>query len=160
MALYTVLSRGPIRKFLKKQKEPYIAKVALEAFYEKTNPFHGVRVNEEFFIVDKSVLGFCVFNTSDIAWVYPRVTNMKMYGVVPMGHINGVGFRTRDGVEYQITVATKGAVQEVIDYLFPRLPGAVFGYNQTLIKTWNESIKGGHKIWDELATVQHKMKNA
>lgn len=155
MALYNVINNRTIEKFLKKQENPLEARQALEAFYENTTPVHGVRVNERFFIIDRSVLGFCLLDPKEIAWVYPRVTNMKLYGVIPTGHINGVGIRTRDGVEYQATVATKGAMDELFRHLFDYLPGAVFGYNQKMVSVWNESIKDGHKIWDELARMQH-----
>ena len=156
MALYNFISNRPIEKFLKKQDRPMEARRALEAFYENTRPVHGVRVNEQFFIIDRSVLGFCLLDPKEIAWVYPRVTDMKLYGVIPTGSIKGVGIRTRDGVEYQATVASKAAMDELFRYLFDKLPGAVFGYNRQMVSVWNESIKDEHKIWDELARMQHE----
>ncbi|MBQ3078546.1 MAG: hypothetical protein IJC48_00920 [Clostridia bacterium] len=159
MPLTNLFNKYAVENFLKKQPEPDQARIALEAFYENTPSVQGIRVNDEFLIIDRSVLGFHILHTSDIAWVYPKRLNMKLYGVIPTGGFNSMVFRTRSGQEHPAVVATKGASEELYKYLYTRIPGAVFGYSEELARVWNESIKGGHETWDKLARAQHMMRS-
>ena len=71
-------------------------------------------------------LGFQILKNSDIVWVYHLNTKAKLYGVVTTGSFHAVALRTEDGGDHRaLTMGTNGA-QELLQYLFPRLPPGIF----------------------------------
>lgn len=153
MALNSWKNRGKVDKFVKAQANPEAARKALEQFYENTPAMNGVRVNSEFTVIESLV--FNVAKTSDILWVYHYCNQVNLYGAIPTGRTHAIKMRTRDGQEYSAVVPTKAAAENLLKFLYERMPGAVFGYNQQLVELWKTSANEQHAIFDILALNQH-----
>lgn len=157
MAFDTLLHRGEIRRFLKDQKNPEKVRKELERLYETAAPVHGVRIDEKYTIIENK-LGFQILKNSDIVWVYHLNTKAKLYGVVTTGSFHAVALRTEDGGDHRaLTMGTNGA-QELLQYLFPRLPQAFFGYSDEIVQVWNQGVQkqGKHADMRMLGMMQHQ----
>lgn len=153
MALNSWKNRGKVDKFVKAQADPKAARMALEKFYENTPAMNGVRVNSEFVVIESLV--FNVAKASDVIWVYHYSNQVNLYGVIPTARTHAIKMRTRDGQEFSAVVPTDTAAKNLMRFLYERMPQAVFGYNQELVKLWNGSINDKHSVFDILAQNQH-----
>lgn len=154
MAFDTFTHRGEIKRFLSSQGNSQQVRKELEQFYNTTTPVHGVRINEKYVIIDNK-LTFAILKTEDIVWVYHLNTKTKLYGVVTTGSFHAVAIRTADDGDYR-AVATKGGAEELLQYLFSRLPGAFFGYNSQIVEVWNKEVNQKHPSMKILGAMQHQ----
>ena len=157
MAFDTFSHRGEIKRFLKEQGNQESVRRELEQLYNSTAPVHGVRIGDKYTILEHK-FGFQILKNSDIVWVYHSNMKTKLYGVVTTGSFHRVTFRTADGGEYQIPVLAAKTADELVKYLFPRLPQALFGYNSQIVQVWNEGMKAqnGHASMRLLGAMQHQ----
>ena len=69
-----------------------------------------------------------------------------------------MALRTEDGGDHRaLTMGTNGA-QELLQYLFPRLPQAFFGYSDEIVQVWNQGVQKQDKHADMrmLGMMQHQ----
>lgn len=154
MALNSIKMRGAVKRFLKAHPEYTLDQ--LQCIYEAYPPVHGVRVGGGVLIVEGPLDGV-ILATADIIWAYVKRTNIKV-NYIPMGHQTNVEVWTRGSEKFVIPTMRTQKAKEVQTYLYPLLPGAVFGHTQELVKIWNCGMQDGHAQFDVIAAVQHGQK--
>ncbi len=158
MAFDSFSHRGEIKRFLKTQDNPEAVRKELEEFYNSVTPFHGIRIGSKYVIIENK-LTFAILNTSDIVWVYHINTKTKLYGVLTTGSFHAIALRTQDGGDYRAVVMTAKDSEELLTYLFPRLPGAYFGYPSKIMEIWNGGINDKHASMRLLGLMQHQQQS-
>lgn len=153
MALDSWKNRKKVESFVNAQPNPAAARRALETLYENAPSMNGVRVGSEYTIIDSVV--FNILKTSEIVWVFHYSNQVKLYGVIPTTKAHAIKLRTEDGQEYSVLVPTNKAAENLLKFLFERLPGAAFGYDPKLVELWNSCTPEQRAIFHALGQKQH-----
>ncbi len=140
-----------IKSFCKETISPDATMDALEYFYKNTTPlpFPGdIRINNRW-IMFQEKLDTRILNIENVCWVYPYSNTRKMNGILYYRK-RGLVLCTKYD-QYHISMS-EDDIASVIEMLFPMLPYAVFGYNDTLDSLYPRKIQE----LTALAIVQHQ----
>lgn len=151
MALNSVLMANKTLSFLR--ENPDYSMVRLEAMYNAAAPVHGVRAGDGLVIIES--VQQHILRAEDVLWAYAQQNNIRV-SFIPMGSPSNVQLWTSRGENIIIATMTQKRSREVLEYLFPRLTGTVFGHSQELVKLWNSGKDDGHASFRFLARQQHQ----
>lgn len=153
MSLDSWKNRKKVETFVSAQPNPAAARRILENLYENAPVMNGVRVGPEYTIIES--ISFNILKTSEIVWVFHYSNQVKLYGVIPTTKAHAIKLRTEDGQEYGVLVPTNGAAENLLKFLFERLPGAAFGYSSELASLWDSCTPEQRAVFHALGQKQH-----
>ena len=117
-----------VDKFVNAQPNPGEVRRELIDFYNSAEEFRGIRAGDRFVIVERGPLsgGTIILNTSNLVWIYRKVIMLNQ----------NIAFRVRAKKDF----LTEGSFscnsiddsQEILNYLFQKLPTVAFGYTDEL----------------------------
>lgn len=125
----------------------------LDGFYQATAPVYGVRIDTNFLAFEEGAY-LRVMAPADVVWAYKTTTKHRTNGI-PTGKSYAVTLRTRAGKRYEIRVRNEAEAEELLQYLFPRLPGTAFGYEAGYETNWRGARADNFGFFTELARRQH-----
>lgn len=125
----------------------------LDGFYQTVTPVHGVRADANFVCFEEGAY-LRVLAPADVVWAYKTTTHHRTNGI-PSGKSHTVTLRTRAGKRHEIRVRSEAAAEELLRYLFPRLPDTAFGYETDYETQWRGARAENYAFFAELAHRQH-----
>lgn len=153
MALNSVLMAGKTLNFLKENPDYTMAR--LEQMYNSCEPVHGVRAGDGLVIIES--VQQHILRMEDVLWAYAQQNNIRV-SFISMGSPSNVQLWTNREENIIVATMTQKRSREVLEYLFPRLTGTVFGHSQELVKLWNSGRKDGYGTFRLLAAQQHQQR--
>lgn len=130
-----------------------IMRERLDGFYQTVTPVYGVRADTNFVCFEEGAY-LRVMVPADIVWAYKTTTHHRTNGI-PTGKSYTVTLRTRAGKRHEIRVRNEAATEELLRYLFPRLPDTAFGYETDYETQWRSARAENYAFFAELAHRQH-----
>lgn len=127
----------PVMKYCESTGNKEAAMSRIEQFYATTPEENGLRVSREYFL--STGKGAMVFASSqDILWVYQHVVS-HYYNFIPTGKTYSLMLWTVEGKKMEINMKNKKAAEAAIDYIGRTLPWLFFGYDEQLMKVYNQN---------------------
>lgn len=127
MALDGFFRSRKVDKFVNRQPNPSEAREALLNFYHSAPVMKDVRAGERFVIIDQPLLD--IYNAADVIWIYLRRTHPNV--------TYRIDFIIRTGETNYVTCKNEAEANELLQFLFPKLPGTAFGFHKELSSLWS-----------------------
>lgn len=153
MGLYSINSKKKVEAFINRHPDPVQTRRDLEQFYANTPSMYGVRVNDQFVMIES--ITSHILDTSEVVWAYHYSNQIRYGGLIPMGSTHAIILRTKDGGSHNAVVPTKAAAEKLLKFLFERLPRTYFGYHQKVVELWKQTEGEHHETFAQLGMAQH-----
>lgn len=153
MALNGPFKSIKINKMLKGMPDPQAARMELDSFYNSTSGVSGVKANSKFVIAESDI--FHAMLSDNVVLVYILRKGALDGGIVARIAPTFVSIMTADGKDHLVSTRKADKAIELIDYLFPLLPNAAFGYSVSTDEAFRKHKKDNFQALREIARKQH-----
>lgn len=127
----------PVMKYCESTGNKEAAMSRIEQFYATTPEESGLRVSQEYFM--SAGTGAMVFVPSpNILWVYQHIVSHS-YNFIPTGKTYSLMLWTVEGKKIEVSMKNKKAAEAAINYIGRTLPYLFFGYDEQLMKVYNQN---------------------
>ncbi len=127
----------PVMKYCESTGNKEAAMSRIEQFYATTPEENGLRVSREYFLsTGKGAMAFTP--SQNILWVYQHIVT-HYYNCIPTGKTYSLMLWTVDGKKIEVNMKNKKAAEAAIDYIGRVLPYLFFGFDEQLMKVYNQN---------------------
>lgn len=128
------IKKSPIASLIEycdNSANPAQKRAELEQFYISTPMVEGIRVSDQYIIIERNKRLTMFLRTSTVLWIYQHVTR-HYSGIIPVGKSYSIMFGLTDGKRYPCSTVGKKATLAMIEHIRIVVPYLIYGYSKEI----------------------------